>query len=146
MHYPSGHTDGDSIIYFEKSNVLHMGDDFVTHGFPFVDVLAGGSVQGMIAAVESVLKEVPEDVKIIPGHGPVSSSQDVREYVKMLKDTTAVVSKAIAEKKSLEQMKQEKILEPWKKYSGDFISTDAWIESLYYSLTGKKSARFLKHH
>src|SRR5690349_17193221 len=55
LHFPAGHTDGDSIIFFPKSNVVHMGDDFVTYGFPFIDVESGGSVDGMIAAVEQVI-------------------------------------------------------------------------------------------
>jgi len=145
FHFPSGHTDGDSMVYFTKSNVLHMGDDFVTYGFPFIDVLAGGSVEGLIIAVESALKDVPQDVKIIPGHGPVSSVKEVRDFLQMLKDTTAVIKNALKEKKTLEQMKQQKLLDRWSKYSGDFISTDAFIETLYYSLTGKKGAYFLRH-
>src|SRR5438132_1546885 len=52
LHFPSGHTDGDSIIFFPKNNVVHMGDDFVRYGFPFIDVASGGSVQGMISALE----------------------------------------------------------------------------------------------
>jgi glyoxylase-like metal-dependent hydrolase (beta-lactamase superfamily II) len=146
LHFPSGHTDGDSIIFFSKANVVHMGDDFVTYGFPFIDVTAGGSVKGMIDAVESAIKQLPADVKVIPGHGGVSSLDDVRAFVKMLKETTAVVEKALAEKKTLEQMKKEKILEPWQKYSGDFISADAFIETLYNSLTGKKEAELIKHN
>ncbi len=146
LHYPAGHTDGDSIIYFPKSNVVHMGDDFVTYGFPFIDIDAGGSVDGMIAGVEAALKALPADVKIIPGHGPISKPEDVRIYVQMLKDTRAVVAKAIGEKKTLDQMKQEKILDQWIKYNGDFISTDAFIETLYNSLTGNKGTGFMKHN
>src|SRR6202008_1766064 len=52
LHFPSGHTDGDSIIFFPRNNVVHMGDDFVRYGFPFIDVSAGGSVQGIIEAME----------------------------------------------------------------------------------------------
>ena len=144
-HFASGHTDGDSIIYFETSNVVHMGDDFVTYGFPFIDVVGGGSVEGMIKAVEASMAQFPADVKVIPGHGAICSKTDVMNYLNMLKDTTSVVKKALAEKKTLEQMKQEQILEPWKKYSGDFITADAFIETLYNSLTGKKDAAFMKH-
>ncbi len=147
VHYPSGHTDGDSIIFFRKSNVVHMGDAFVTYGFPFIDVDSGGSVKGMIRALEQALNHLPPDVKIIPGHGPVSSSDDVKSILKMLRETTAAVEKALSEKKTLEQMKQQKILEPWKKYAEKdaFVSADAFIETLYNSLTGKKNAGFLKH-
>jgi glyoxylase-like metal-dependent hydrolase (beta-lactamase superfamily II) len=62
LHIPAGHTDGDGIIFFPKSNVVHMGDDFVTYGFPFIDVQSGGSVNGMIDGVEKVIAQVPADV------------------------------------------------------------------------------------
>jgi glyoxylase-like metal-dependent hydrolase (beta-lactamase superfamily II) len=145
LHFPSGHTDGDSIIFFPKNNVVHMGDDFVRYGFPFIDVTSGGSVQGMIAAMEKATAQLPADVKVIPGHGALSNLDDVREFTKMLKETSAVVQKALAEHKTLEQMKQEKILDPWSKWSGDFVKTDAFIETLYNSLTGTKG-EFVKHN
>jgi glyoxylase-like metal-dependent hydrolase (beta-lactamase superfamily II) len=146
LHFPAGHTDGDSVIYFPQSNVVHMGDDFVTYGFPFIDVDSGGSIDGMIDGVEKAVAQLPADVKVIPGHGPVSTLDDVRAYVKMLKETRAVVQKAIDRKETLEQMKQEKILEPWKKYSNGFINSDAFIETLYNSLTGKANGKFLPHN
>jgi len=146
LHFPAGHTDGDSVIYFPQSNVVHMGDDFVTYGFPFIDVNGGGSINGMIDGVEKAIAQLPADVKVIPGHGPVSTLDNVRAYVKMLKETRDVVQKAINRKQTLDQMKQEKILEPWKKYSGEFISSDAFIETLYNSLTGQTNGKFLKHN
>ena len=146
LHFPSGHTDGDSIIFFTKSNVVHMGDDFVRYGFPFIDVNSGGSVEGMIDAMEKAIPMLPADVKVIPGHGAISSLDDVREYVKMLKETSAVVKKGIASGKSADQMKKEKVLDPWQKWSGDFIKADGWIDTLYNSLTMKKSASFVRHN
>ena len=146
LHFPAGHTDGDSIIFFPKSNVVHMGDDFVTYGFPFIDVTAGGSIDGMIDGVEKAIAQLPADVKVIPGHGPVSNLDDVRAYVKMLKDTRATVSSALKKHKTLDQMKKDKVLDPWKKYSGDFISEDAFLETLYNSLTGNKEGKLLKHN
>jgi cyclase len=145
LHFPAGHTDGDAVIFFPKNNVVHMGDDFVRYGFPFIDVASGGSVQGMIVAMEKVSAELPPDVKVIPGHGAISNLDDVREYVKMLRETAAVVQKALSEHKTLERMKQEKILEPWKKWSGEFIDSDKFIETLYNSLTGTKG-EFVKHN
>ncbi|HLH56359.1 MAG TPA: MBL fold metallo-hydrolase [Verrucomicrobiae bacterium] len=130
IHFPNGHTDGDSVIFFPKSNVVHMGDDFVTYGFPFVDVQNGGSVSGMIAGVEKVLTMVPPDVKFIPGHGPVSSTEDVRKFVEMLKDTRALVAKAAASGKTLEQMKDDHVLSKYESLGKGFIKTDAWIELL----------------
>ena len=145
LHFPAGHTDGDAVIFFPKNNVVHMGDDFVRYGFPFIDVASGGSVQGMIAAMEKVSAELPADVKVIPGHGALSNLDDVRAFVKMLQETSAAVQKAIDEHKTVEQMKQEKILEPWKKWSGDFVDQDKFIETLYNSLTGTKG-EFVKHN
>ncbi|MGA7909850.1 MAG: MBL fold metallo-hydrolase [Candidatus Sulfotelmatobacter sp.] len=146
LYFPAGHTDGDSIIFFPKSNVVHMGDDFVTYGFPFIDVQSGGSIDGMIEAVEKVIAQLPPDVKVIPGHGPISSLDDMRVYLNMLKQTRAAVENALQQGKTLDQMKQAKLLDPWKKYSGDFINQDAFLETLYNSLTGQKSGKFFKHN
>jgi len=85
IHLPDGHTDGDSAIFFTESKVVHMGDIFVTYGFPFVDVNSGGSVSGMIAGVEKVLGMIPPDVRIIPGHGPISTPADMRKFLEMMK-------------------------------------------------------------
>jgi glyoxylase-like metal-dependent hydrolase (beta-lactamase superfamily II) len=146
LYFPAGHTDGDSIIFFPKSNVVHMGDDFVTYGFPFIDVESGGSINGMIDAVVQVISQLPKDVKIIPGHGPVSSVDDAWAYLAMLKGTRDAVETAIGEHKTLEQMKQAKVLAPWKKYSGSFVSEDVFLETLYNSLTGNKTGAFIKHN
>jgi len=146
LYFPAGHTDGDAIIFFPKSNVVHMGDDFVTYGFPFIDVESGGSINGMIDAVEKVLAELPADVKVIPGHGPISSTADVRAYLDMLKGTRDAVAKALSEGKTLDQMKQAKLLEPWKKYGGEFINQDAFLDTLYASLKGEKTGKFIKHN
>jgi len=146
LHFPSGHTDGDSIIFFPKANVVHMGDDFVRYGFPFIDIDSGGSVQGMIAAIEKVIPQLPADVKVIPGHGALSNLDDVRAYLKMLMDTTAVVQKALDQGKTLDQMKKEKILDPWKQFSGSFISEEAFVETLHNSLTGRANHKFMQHN
>ncbi len=131
IHFPHGHTDGDSVIFFTQSKVVHMGDDFVTYGFPFVDVGNGGSISGMIAGVEKVLDSVPSDTKFIPGHGPISTAEDVRKFVAMLKDTRGLVAKAAGEGKTAEQMKQDKILAKYDELGKGFIKTDAWIDQLY---------------
>ncbi|PYT83090.1 MAG: MBL fold metallo-hydrolase [Acidobacteria bacterium] len=145
LHFPSGHTDSDSIIFFPKNNVVHLGDDFVRYGFPFIDVASGGSVQGIIDAMEKTTRQLPGDVKVIPGHGALSNMDDVRAYTKMLKETSAVIQKALDDHKTLDQMKQAKILAPWETFSGSFINSDAFIETLYNSLTGHKG-EFLKHN
>jgi cyclase len=137
VHYPKAHTDGDSIVYFPQANVIAMGDIFVRYGFPFIDINAGGSVQGMIAACEDVLKRARPDAKIVPGHGEIASAEDLRTYLKMMQDTSAAVTHALKAGKTLAQMKQEKILGAWsERYSPPkaFVDTDAFTETLYNSL------------
>ena len=147
LHYPAGHTDGDAIIFFPKANVVHMGDDYVRYGFPFIDVEAGGSVQGMIAACEDVIKKLPADVKVIPGHGELSNLGEMREYVTMLKGTSAAVGAALKAGKTVDQMKKDQVLAAWsKRYNGAFITTDAFVETLYASLTKSKKTPFIKHN
>jgi cyclase len=146
LYFPAGHTDGDSIIFFPHSNVVHMGDDFVTYGFPFIDVESGGSINGMIDAVAQVISQLPPDVKVIPGHGAVSTLDDVRKYESMLKATRDAVQQALKQGQTLDQMKQAKLLDPWKQYAGDFITEDVFLETLYNSLTGQKTGKFIKHN
>lgn len=146
IHFPHGHTDGDSVVFFPKSNVVHTGDDFVTYGFPFIDLSGGGSVEGMIMALEEIIPKLPADVKVIPGHGGVSNLDDVRRYLTMLKETRVAIENGIKQGKTLDQLKQEKVLEPWKKWSGPLISSDAFIEILYNGLTGKKTGELIKHN
>lgn len=139
-HVPQGHTDGDSVIFFSQSNVVHMGDDFFNGGiFPFIDIASGGSVQGMIAGGEKVLNEVPDDAKIIPGHGPIGNKADLRKFVTMLKETSAAVDAGIKKGKTLDQLKKEKVLAKWDSWGQSFIKTDVFTEILYDSLTQKKT-------
>jgi glyoxylase-like metal-dependent hydrolase (beta-lactamase superfamily II) len=148
IHFPHGHTDGDSVIFFPRSNVVHMGDDFVTYGFPFIDLESGGSVRGMIAACEKVLATVPADVKVIPGHGGLSTVADLKPYVAMLKDAAARVEKGIKDGKTAEQMKREKVLAGYESWGGEgkFVTTDKFIDTLFDDLSGKKSGEFVKHN
>lgn len=138
LHFPAAHTDGDSVIFFTTNKVVHMGDEFVRYGFPFIDLNGGGSVQGMIAACDKALAVFPPDTKVIPGHGALASMDDLRDYDKMLKDTTAAVQKALNNHETLAQMKEEKILAPWQKFSGNFVNSDAFIETIYNSLMARK--------
>ena len=140
-HYAGAHTDGDSVVFFENAHAVHMGDIFVRYGFPFIDVTGGGSVRGMIAACQDVLRSVPADEKVIPGHGELAGVADLREYLKMLTDTSALIAKAIAAGQSLEAIKQAKLLEPWSaRYSPakGFVDTEAYTESLYNSLLPRR--------
>jgi cyclase len=139
VHYPNAHTDGDTIVFFPRTGTVAMGDIYVRYGFPFIDINGGGTVQGMIAACEDVLRRVPADARVVPGHGEVAGVADLREYLQMLKDTSAAVAGALKAGKTLAQMKQDHILGRWsERYSPPkaFVDTDAFTETLYNSLRG----------
>ncbi|MEA2491257.1 MAG: hypothetical protein QOH21_3049 [Acidobacteriota bacterium] len=138
VHMPHGHTDGDAVIYFTQSNVVHMGDDFFNGMFPFVDMDNGGSVRGMIASVDTVIATVPEDVKVIPGHGPLSDKNGLRAFSDVLKGVVAAIQRGIDAGKSVEQLKTEKVLGAWDATWGQgFIKTDMFTEMVYRELTKK---------
>jgi glyoxylase-like metal-dependent hydrolase (beta-lactamase superfamily II) len=148
MHFASGHTDGDSIIYFPKANVIHMGDHFFNMYFTFVDVPNGGSLKGMIENVEKAMASVPDDVKVIPGHGNLATKADALEYVKRLKDVQALVAAAYKKGMTLEQMKKQNVVSKYDEMGKFFIKNDEIIEVAYDELTktkmkGKQSG---KHH
>ena len=148
IHYPHGHTDGDSVIFFTRSNVVHMGDDFFAARFPFVDMESGGTVQGMTAGVAKVLAQIPADAKVIPGHGPLSTVADLKAYHHMLTETTAIIQKRIKAGKTLAQIQAEGLPAEWKEWGSGFIDTKTWIETVYNSLTQKAPDHPVKttHH
>ena len=150
MHLPAGHTDGDSVILFTASNVVHMGDDFFAARFPFVDIDSGGSVEGLTRNIAHVIENLPAGVKIIPGHGPLSAIDDLKAYHRMLTTTTDIVRKQIAEGKTVEQIKTAGLPEEWKTWGTGFISQNRWLETIHRSLTQAKpagaAAADKKHH
>ena len=138
IHYPQGHTDGDSVIFFTASNVVHLGDDFFAGRFPFVDLESGGSVEGLIKNIGEIIGKIPAGAKLIPGHGPISTIDDLKTYHGMLQQTTEIVRQKIAGGKTLEQVKSEGLPAEWAPWGTGFIKTDRWVETIYKSLTAKK--------
>ncbi len=134
-HAPAGHTDGDTILYFESANVLHMGDHFFAGRFPFVDLDSGGTVQGMAANVGRTIEHAPADVKIIPGHGPLSTLEDLRLYHTMLEDSLRTVQAAIDAGKTLDEIQASGLDARWSGWGSGFINDAAWIQTVHRSLT-----------
>lgn len=133
VHFPNGHTDGDTVLFFTASNVVHLGDDFFAGKFPFVDLDGGGSVPGLIKNVGELITQIPSDAKLIPGHGAVSNLNDLKAYQQMLIETTDVVRKAMDNKKSLEEIQKAGLPEKYKSWGDGFIKTDVWIKTIYNS-------------
>lgn len=146
IHYPHGHTDGDAVIEFTQSNVIHMGDDFFNGMFPFIDTASGGSSKGLIAAVDTVLARMRDDAKVIPGHGPLGDKAALRAFAEMLRGTTGAVAAAFKAGKTAEQMKSEKILAAWDKWAWGFVPADRLIDTLYGEMKGGAAGGSTQHH
>ena len=134
IHFPHSHTDGDSVIFFTGSNVVHTGDLFFSGRFPYVDLDSGGDVEGLIKHIEKLLTELPPDVKLIPGHGPLSDIDDLKTYHQTLVATTDMIRDQIEAGKSLEEIKAAGLPKKWRSWGAGFISTGRWIEIAYRSL------------
>lgn len=137
LHFPRGHTDGDAVIFFPAANVVHMGDLFFNGMFPFVDIDSGGDVEGYIKNVGEVLAKLPAGAKIIPGHGPLATAEDLKRSHDMMLKTTDIVRKKMAAGKTLDQIKAEGLPEEWKSWSWNFVTTDRWIATIHRSYSKK---------
>lgn len=145
LHLPHGHTDGDAVIWFTESNVVHMGDDFFAGRFPFVDLASGGSVEGLERAIAHVLENIPADAQVIPGHGPLSTVDDLRLYHRMLTETIARVRSRIGEGATLEDVRAGGVSPEWDGWGEGFISTERWLETIYRSLTSDTGGGHVDH-
>ena len=140
LHPAPAHTDGDSVIFFTGSNVVHLGDLFFAGRFPFVDLDSGGDVEGLIADIRELLPKLPAGAKLIPGHGPLSTAADLQTYLGMLETTIGIVRSRIAADKNLEQIQAEGLPDEWKSWGSGFINTAKWLEIVHRSLTRGKAA------
>ena len=132
----NGHTDGDSIIHFPVSNVIHMGDMFFNGLYPYVDLDAGGAVQGMISASNLALSMADDSTRIIPGHGPVANKADLKSALEMLVDAEARVRTLVDAGMTEEQILEKNPLEVYhEQWNWGFITTERMTKTLYRSLT-----------
>lgn len=135
-HVGPGHTDGDSIIAFTGSKVVHMGDLYFKDRFPFIDLGSGGDVAGFVKNIETALQYTPDDAKIIPGHGDLATKDDLKRYHTMLVTITGQVKQAIAAGKSLEEVKAAGVPAEYKGWGTGFINEARFLEFCYNSLKG----------
>jgi cyclase len=133
VHYPTGHTDGDTVVYFTGANVAHLGDHFFVNRFPFIDLDSGGSVQGFINNVDAMIRTMPPNAKIIPGHGPLATIDDLRAFHQTLTETTTIIQNAIKAGKSLDDIKKAGLPEKYKEAGSGFINTPTWIDIVHRS-------------
>jgi glyoxylase-like metal-dependent hydrolase (beta-lactamase superfamily II) len=133
QHYPRGHTDGDTVVFFATDNVVHMGDHFFKDRFPFVDIGSGGHAGNFAANVKSVLDRIDGNTVIVPGHGTLANRADLERYYQMLVETRAEVGAMKSAGKSLEQAQAQGLDERWESWGAGFINEENWISFLYAS-------------
>jgi glyoxylase-like metal-dependent hydrolase (beta-lactamase superfamily II) len=134
-HMPPAHTDGDSLIHFRQSNVVHTGDLFTYGQFPFIDIASGGSVEGLITSANRLLELVDADTKIIPGHGPLSDRSRLQEFRDMLVTIRDRIKPMIEADKTLEEVIASRPTREFDQQWGQrFLKPDAFTGLVYTSL------------
>jgi glyoxylase-like metal-dependent hydrolase (beta-lactamase superfamily II) len=132
VHAPAAHTDGDSFVHFTDANVIHAGDLFFNGIYPFIDAWSGGSIAGLIVAVDKILAIAKDDTRIIPGHGPMATRADLVAYRKMLETVRGRVAKAKKDGKSATDMVSAGMFKDIEKTWGDgFLNTQKFITVVY---------------
>jgi len=135
MHVPNAHTDGDAIIRFRKANVVHMGDVFFNYRYPIIDGGSGGSIAGVISAVDAVLLTLDERTKVIPGHGALASKADLVAYRDMLATVRDRIAKLIeAGKTQDEVIAAQPTREFDARWGGGSLQPDVWVGRVYVDL------------
>jgi cyclase len=138
VHVANAHTDGDAFIRWTGANVLHMGDTYFNGTLPFIDLESGGSVDGLIAALDLALGMTDERTRIIPGHGPVASRSDLVSYRNLIRSVRDRVAAEIAAGRSLDQVQALGLADTYGSTS-DFIPPRTFIASIYNSLRAAAS-------
>jgi len=129
-HYPAAHTDGDAVVYFVDSGVIHMGDIFFHNIFPYVDLDGGGSVDGVLAAVDDILSWAPADAHILMGHGEATTLDDLGVYRTMVTETRDHVDGRVAAGKTADEIVAEGLPAEWADWTWSFIPEERWIRTL----------------
>jgi glyoxylase-like metal-dependent hydrolase (beta-lactamase superfamily II) len=136
LHLRPGHTDGDTVVWFTRSNVVHVGDDYFP-GFPFVDLQSGGSARGLVEAIDTLLPQIPKDAKIVSGHAPVTDVETLRKFARSIEEMIASVEKAQKAGRTLDQMKADKLLSPWAPWGKGFVKEDDFLATIVEDLAKK---------
>lgn len=134
-HFGHAHTTGDTAIYLRNSNVLHMGDVFNMTGPPFIDAGNGGSIDGIINFCEEILKVVNDETVVVPGHGPISTTEDMQTYIDMLVVVRDRIRDGIDQGKSLQEIIDSDPTKEWRDKFGDGPFIVGIIDRAYAGMT-----------
>jgi glyoxylase-like metal-dependent hydrolase (beta-lactamase superfamily II) len=137
-HLQPGHTDTDTLVHFTGSNVYHTGDQFTNGMYPFIDLAGGGDVEGYLKNVAHLVEVIPDNAKIIPGHGPLATKKDLLAFQQVLTETVDIVRKGIAAGKDQEALQKEGLPEKYKAWGGGpgaFVGEQRWISMVFQGLS-----------
>ncbi len=142
FHVAAAHTDGDAIIHFERANVVHMGDVFFHGMYPFIDASSGGTLDGVVAAVDRVLGIANDQTAIIPGHGALATRGDLLAYRDMLVTVREHMRRLIAEGKTKEEIVAAKPTARFDgAWGGGYFEPDQWVGLVYDAMTSRERDR-----
>ena len=134
VHFGPAHTTGDSIIFFNNQNAIHLGDVFFSNSYPFIDVDNGGSLDGMIEFLEKVILMINDDTIIMPGHGDIASTNDIKETILMLKTIRNRILELINKGQSLEDVLKSEITKDYDNKYNTISMRGMFIDRAYESI------------
>ncbi|MHB8217690.1 MAG: MBL fold metallo-hydrolase [Candidatus Sulfotelmatobacter sp.] len=141
-NYGSAHTNGDTVIYIAPANVAVVGDIFSNHVYPIIDLVSGGSIDGMIHSLDRILAQTDEQTKIVPGHGPVATRADLQDYRDMLAQVRQRIKDLIAAGKTMDEVVGAAPTKDLNaKWGGGYVTADVFTKMVFSSLVGISSAR-----
>jgi len=139
LHAPAAHTDGDGIAWWTEANVVHLGDVFYAQGYPFIDTASGGSLAGLVAAIETVLSRADADTLIVPGHGPVSRRADLAAYRDMLVAIGRRVRELSEQGRNLEEVLAAEPTAAFDaRYGAGGVSAERFVRLVFEDLSGRR--------
>jgi cyclase len=135
VHLPHGHTDGDAAVWFTGSNVIHMGDEYVVGGFPFIDLNSGGSIEGLLENHERLATLLPDDIRIIPGHGPLSTKAEMTAWSNSVRAAAQIVIDQKLAGKALPEVIAQGLPAQYDSMGTGFINGEAFITAVFSSFS-----------
>jgi glyoxylase-like metal-dependent hydrolase (beta-lactamase superfamily II) len=142
QNYGSAHTDGDTVIYIAPANVAVVGDIFSNHFYPIIDLVSGGSIDGMIHSLDQILAQTDEQTKIVPGHGPVATRADLQDYRDMLVQVRQSVKDLIAAGKTMDEVVRAAPTKDFdSKWGSGYVTADVFTKMVFSSLAGTIASR-----
>ena len=132
---PGGHSPCDIVIYIPAVKIAYLGDMYLSESFPLISIRYGARAQKLVDNLKEVCSLLPEDTRIIPGHGRLASMEDLKSYIDMVERTIRIVRTEMEAGKGLKEIQDRDVLKDWGEWGTffEFITKESWIEDIFYS-------------